>query len=171
MKFRELLAYTKNCITGILKTPPAIESSTRIPTPTTTTTTTTIKVISQDTMKPTFVRLATHYKPSIKFVGTRHPVTPRSATGAKIMPHPCSPSGILPGSSECVPVQEFLKSQLPLVIKPYVAPVQVVKGPYSFVTRPLEPNEVDSVFKLPPKYQFKPIELDECEVINGGGAL
>ncbi|KAK5778928.1 hypothetical protein RI543_003856 [Arxiozyma heterogenica] len=122
-------------------------------------------------MKPTSVRLATHYKPSIKFVGTRHPVIHKSTIEGKLKPHPCSPSGVLPGTTDCVPIQEFLKKQLPFVVKPYMAAVQQIKGPYSFVSRPLEPNEVDSVFKLPPEYQFKPIEMDECEVINGGGAL
>ncbi|KAG0660588.1 hypothetical protein C6P44_003092 [Monosporozyma unispora] len=123
-------------------------------------------------MKPTLTRLATHYKPSIKFVGTRHTVFPKKAgEEGKIIPHPCSLDGILPGSKECVPIPEFLKNQLPLTIKPYVAPIQIVESPYSFVNRPLGDNEVDSIFKLPPKYQSRPIEVDECDVINAGGAF
>lgn len=171
MTLRELLVCTKNRISRILRTHPTTEPPLTTTTITTTSLKTTSKVILQDTMKPTSVRLATHYKPSIKFVGTRHPVIPKSTIGGKLKPHPCSPSGVLPGTADCVPVQEFLKKQLPFVVKPYVAAVQPIKGPYSFVSRPLEPNEVDSVFKLPPEYQFKPIEMDECEVINSGGAL
>ena len=156
MKFNELLEYTKSCISCLLKNRLTIKKS---------------KVVLQEKMKPTFIRLTTHYKPSIKFIGKRHSFAPKSATGGKLMPHPCSPHGILPGSSECIPVHDLLKNQLPLIIKPYVVPIEVSKDSYSFVSRPLEPNEVDSVFKLPSKYRFKPIELDECEIINGGGVL
>lgn len=126
----------------------------------------------QTTMKPTLTRLATHYKPSIKFVGTRHTNFPKkTGSDMKTVPHPCSLNGVFPGSNECVPITEFLKKQIPLTIKPYVAPVQSVKSPYSFVNRPLGENEVDSIFKLPSRYQSRPIELDECDVINAGGAL
>lgn len=122
-------------------------------------------------MKPTFTRLATHYKPSIKFVGTRHPIFPKTPSkDGKLVPHPCSFDGIVPGSPSCVSVEAFLKKQLPFIVEPYIAPVRHSQGPYSFVSRPLEPNEVDSILKLPLKYQPKLIEPDECEVINSGGA-
>lgn len=125
-------------------------------------------------LKVTSVRYATHYTPSIKFVGTRHTFFPKKQAGDAITPHTCSLNGILPGSSECVPAGEFLKNQLPLVVKLFVMSKPqggTVKNAYSYVSRPLESNEVDSIFKLPPRYQNRPIDLQECDVINAGGAL
>lgn len=128
---------------------------------------------NQDKMRSTLVKLSKVYEPMIKFVGTRHPAFPLKGPAKA---HPCAVNNIMPGSKDCVPVDQFLNSQIPFIVKPYHNPTGSIKnktshGKYMFVNRALEENEVNSIFDLPKRLQFKPIEESEIEAINGGGAI
>lgn len=132
-------------------------------------------------MRQTAVRLAHAYTPMIKFLGGRHPVIEHSGQGKA---HPCTMDGLLPGSKDCLPAGEFLSKLRPFKVVPYDNPGKGAnksassslgaatqnKSKYSYVDRPLEKNEVSAVSQLPPRFRFKPIDDNEADVINGGGA-
>ncbi|SCV04737.1 LAME_0H20846g1_1 [Lachancea meyersii CBS 8951] len=126
-------------------------------------------------MRQTAVSLAKSYTPMIKFVGGKHPLVqhPNSAT-----PHPCTIDGMLPGSKECVPVAEYLGKLKLFEVVPYKTKKSPQKSAgttkgsaYTFTSRPLKENEVDSIFDLPPRFQLRPFAESEIESINAGGAL
>ncbi|CCK70048.1 alpha-ketoglutarate dehydrogenase subunit KGD4 KNAG_0D02990 [Huiozyma naganishii CBS 8797] len=125
-------------------------------------------------MRPTVVKMARVYAPKIKFVGTRHPVFPRLASDAAV--HPCATSGVRPGSPGCIAVDAFLKKQTPFVVEKVQAHAQAqaqtkaIPGRYTYTDRPLGENEVDSVFKLPARFQYRTLDDAEIEAINAGGA-
>ncbi|KAL3229291.1 Alpha-ketoglutarate dehydrogenase subunit 4, mitochondrial [Nakaseomyces bracarensis] len=121
-------------------------------------------------MNPSAVRLAKAYEPMIKFVGTRHPVLKHD----KVLPHPCTVEGLMPGSAQATPVADFLKNYKPFQIFPYKNPnasSAVGSGSkYQYTERPLKENEVASTAELPARFQYKPIDEAELESINSGGA-
>lgn len=112
----------------------------------------------------------------IKFVGTRHPIP--KGTG-EIHAHPCTVNGLLPGSKDCVNAADFLSKLKPFQITPYKDPKKASssgsKNPsskkYQYVQRSLEANEVASIFDLPQRFKFKPLQDNEIDTINAGGAL
>lgn len=138
-------------------------------------------------MRQTVAKLAHAYTPMIKFVG-KHPHIKHSGA---VKEHPCATSGLLPGSQDCVPAGEFLTNLKPFKVIPYQSsksngPVsgstsptgsasakiaETNKSRYAFVDRPLQENEVGSIFELPARFRFKPISEVESEAINGGGAI
>lgn len=127
-------------------------------------------------MRSSTVRLAKTYSPMIKFVGTRHPIP--KGTG-EIHAHPCTVNGLLPGSKDCVNAADFLSKLKPFQITPYKDPKKASssgsKNPsskkYQYVQRSLEANEVASIFDLPQRFKFKPLQDNEIDTINAGGAL
>lgn len=128
-------------------------------------------------MIPTTVRLAHAYKPLIKFVGNKESLIQvlKSHNYEEIKPHPCTVNNILPGSKDCLSVTDILSKQLPFKVVPYInknaASQSTIKGKYDFTPRDLKPGELESVFQLPKRYQYKPIDELEIDTINGGGAL
>lgn len=132
-------------------------------------------------MRQTAVRLAHAYTPMIKFLGGRHPIIEH---GGQTKAHPCTIDGLLPGSKDCLPVGEFLSKLRPFKVVPYnnsesgakkstsssSGGATQHKSKYLYVDRPLEKNEVTSVSQLPQRFRFKPIDDNEADVINGGGA-
>lgn len=121
-------------------------------------------------MRPTFVKLAQHYTPMIRFVGGRHHHAPHVN---EILPHPCAENGLLPNSKDTVPAGEFLKNLRPFTVTPYKNKSVDVKSDsrYQFQQRPLEDGEKLHPYELSPRFQFKEISDKEMEFINGGGAL
>lgn len=128
-------------------------------------------------MIPTTARLAHAYKPLIKFVGNKESLIQimKSHNYEEVKPHPCTMNNILPGSKDCLSVTDILSKQLPFKVVPYVnknvASQSASKVKYDFVPRGLKPGELESVFQLPKRYQYKPIDELEIDTINGGGAL
>ncbi|SCU95580.1 LADA_0G16358g1_1 [Lachancea dasiensis] len=126
-------------------------------------------------MRQTAVKLAQSYTPMIKFVGTKHPVLKHAGSAA----HPCTVDGIMPGSEACQPAGDFLSKLQPFQVIPYknkkaspgksAAPQSGSK--YEFVSRPLQENEVSSIFELSPRFKLRPFDESEIESINAGGAL
>ncbi|CEP62989.1 alpha-ketoglutarate dehydrogenase subunit KGD4 LALA0_S06e08482g [Lachancea lanzarotensis] len=126
-------------------------------------------------MRQTAVRLSKTYTPMIKFVGGRHPLLQHSGSAT---PHPCTMDGILPGSKECEPAGDFHSKLKPFEVVPYKTNKSAQKGAgaktgsnYTFTSRPLKENEVDSIFDLPTRFQLRPFAEAEIDSINAGGAL
>lgn len=119
-------------------------------------------------MRPSVVRLAKAYEPMIKFVGGRHPVLKHD----KVLPHPCTVEGLMPGAEGVTPVSEFLKNYKPFQVIPYknAGGNKVLSSKYQYTERPLKENEVASTAELPPRFQYKAIDEAELEAINSGGA-
>lgn len=128
-------------------------------------------------MIPTAVKLATLHKPLIKFVGNRAALVEilKSHDYSQVKPHPCTFDGLLPGSKDCLSVDQVLSKQLPFKVVPYINKnaAQAVAGDskYNFPPRDLKPGELESIFQLPRKYQYKPIDEAEMDAINNGGAI
>lgn len=124
------------------------------------------------TMNPTSTKLAKQaYVPMIKFIGTKHPIIKHPD---KIIAHPCSMNKILPGSSECISVEQYLKNTIPFKVVPFKSIVNqnaVGLGKYTYVERPLQENELASVLDLPLRFRPKPIDDLELDSINSGGAF
>ncbi|SCU82863.1 LAFA_0D00474g1_1 [Lachancea sp. 'fantastica'] len=125
-------------------------------------------------MRQTAVRLSKTYTPMIKFVGGRHPLVQHSGSATS---HPCTIDGLLPGSKDCVPAGEFLSKLRPFEVVPYKTKKSVAKGAgastgsnYTFTSRPINENEVDSIFNLPKRFQLPPFAEAEMDAINAGGA-
>lgn len=132
-------------------------------------------VAKSEQMKPTGMKFAKIFTPSIKFVGGRHTI--KAHTGP-IGQHPCTINGISPGGPECVPAAEYLKHHKPFVVTAYINPNSKSKvadanqnGPKYDFDRPLKENEVSSIFELASRFKYKPLDEIEMEVINNGGAL
>ncbi|SMN22752.1 similar to Saccharomyces cerevisiae YFR049W YMR31 Mitochondrial ribosomal protein of the small subunit, has similarity to human mitochondrial ribosomal protein MRP-S36 [Maudiozyma saulgeensis] len=127
-------------------------------------------------MLPTQVRLAHAYKPLIKFVGNKAALVDilKSHNYEQTKPHPCTINGIAPGSKDCLSVDDILSKQLPFKVVPYVNKNPVTSSSdnkYNFTPRGLKEGELNSIFELPKKYQYKPIDDLEIEAINNGGAI
>lgn len=128
-------------------------------------------------MIPTTVRLAHAYKPLIKFVGNKESLIQvlKSHNYEEVKPHPCTMNNIVPGSKDCLSVTDILSKQLPFEVVPYInkntSTQSATKGKYDFAPRELKAGELESVFQLPKRYQYKPIDELEIDSINGGGAL
>ncbi|SCW02953.1 LAFE_0F17920g1_1 [Lachancea fermentati] len=125
-------------------------------------------------MRQTAAKLAKSYTPMIKFVGTKHPIPPHAS---EIKAHPCTVAGMLPGSPECIPAGEFLSKLKPFKVVPFKGQGARNKvgensnKAYKFTDRPLKEDEVASIFELPSKFHFRPIDSAEMDAINAGGAL
>ncbi|CCD23661.1 alpha-ketoglutarate dehydrogenase subunit KGD4 NDAI_0B06300 [Naumovozyma dairenensis CBS 421] len=127
-------------------------------------------------MKSSAVRLAKSYTPMIKFVGTKHPMIDHPN---KIIPHPCTINNMLPGSQDCISVQEYLKNIKPFVVVPFKqTPKQTTKGSgrddasrYVYFDRPLKDNEVSAISDLPERFRPRTIDEIEVEFINNGGVM
>ncbi|AJP38548.1 AHL_G0017650.mRNA.1.CDS.1 [Saccharomyces cerevisiae] len=122
-------------------------------------------------MIATPIRLAKNaYEPMIKFVGARHPLVKHAA---EIVVHPCATNGMLPGSKECIPVGKFMENYKPFRVVPikHSARTSLNSSKASaFIDRPLEKDELASIFELPARFRYKPINENELESINSGGA-
>mgnify|MGYP003362693522 FL=1 len=92
----------------------------------------------------------------------------------QVKPHPCTFEGLLPGAKECLTVDQVLSKQLPFKVVPYIneaaSQAAVSDSKYNFPPRGLKEGELESIFQLPRKYQYKPIEEAEMDAINNGGA-
>lgn len=127
-------------------------------------------------MIPTQVRLAHSYKPLIKFVGNKEALVDmlKAHNYKQTKPHPCAMNGIAPGSKECLSVNDILSKQLPFKVVTYInknSATPFSDSRYNFAPRGLKVGELESIFDLPKKYQYKPIDELEIEAINNGGAL
>lgn len=126
---------------------------------------------AEQNMKPSAVRLAKAYEPLIKFVGTRHPIPKHD----KVLAHPCTIDGLMPGSKDTTPVADFLKNYTPFQVTPYKNPKGSSGAPagskYQYTERPLKEGEVSSTAELPLRFQYKLIDEAELEAINSGGAF
>ncbi|CAI4039329.1 hypothetical protein SMKI_07G3130 [Saccharomyces mikatae IFO 1815] len=122
-------------------------------------------------MIATPIRLAkSAYEPMIKFVGTRHPLVKHAAES---IIHPCATNGMLPGSKECIPANKFMENYKPFRVVPIKHGTSASFSPSktsAFVDRPLGKGELASIFELPTRFQYKPINENEVESINSGGA-
>ena len=123
-------------------------------------------------MNPTAAKLPKAYEPMIKFVGTKHPILKHNTD--KILPHPCTVNGLIPGGAETVQVADFMKNYTPFQVVPYKnskANSSIAgSSKYQFTDRALKADEVSSINDLPLRFHYKPIDEAELEVINGGGA-
>ena len=123
----------------------------------------------------------------IKFLGRRDPAAMPVRTGPK--PHPCTLNGLMPGSSECLTVDQVLSKQLPFVVVPFKgsttksagsgsgsgaastaksAGAAAAPSKYVYTERPLKEGELSSIFELPPRFRYKPIDEAEVDAINQG---
>ena len=118
----------------------------------------------------------------IKFLGRRDPAAMPVSTVPK--PHPCTLNGLMPGSSECLSVDQVLSKQLPFVVVPFNKPATKSTGStsttksaaagvaapskYVYTERPLKDGELSSIFELPPRFRYKPIDEAEVDAINQG---
>ncbi|EJS43879.1 ymr31p [Saccharomyces arboricola H-6] len=122
-------------------------------------------------MIPTPIRLAKSvYEPMIKFVGTRHPFVKHAP---EAIVHPCATNGMLPGSKECISASKYMENYKPFRVVPIkrsTSASQAASKTSSFVDRPLDKGELASIFDLPARFQYKPINEKELESINSGGA-
>lgn len=136
---------------------------------------------SQDLTKemiPTFAKCVQAYKPMIQFIGKKEALVEllKSHNYEQIKPHPCTLDGLMPGSKDCLQVDEILNKQLPFKVIPYINQnktstiVHASDSKYNFPARELNDNELESVFQLPKKYQYKVIDEAEIDMINNGGA-
>ncbi|KAL6938436.1 hypothetical protein ACO0OL_000976 [Hanseniaspora opuntiae] len=129
-----------------------------------------------------------HYEPLIKFTFSKgDSLEIIDSSSSKSIAHPCSGSeNLYPSSSECISAKEWLTNFFkPLVIKQYTpkkpeskpAPSKNNADNTKYIvdsnkfTRDLKPNELTSLSQLPKKFQFKPMEDNEMELINGGGII
>ncbi|CAI4061206.1 hypothetical protein SKDZ_06G1170 [Saccharomyces kudriavzevii ZP591] len=122
-------------------------------------------------MIATPIRLAkSAYEPMIKFVGTRHPFVKHAS---EVIVHPCATNGVLPGSRECIPASVFMENYKPFRVVPIKHGAKIghsASKTSPFVDRPLGKDELSSIFELPARFQYKPINEKELESINSGGA-
>lgn len=129
-----------------------------------------------------------HYQPLIKFTFSKDDYLEIiDSSASKSIAHPCSGSeNLYPNSSECISAKEWLTNFFkPLIIKKYTPKKQEsnsLKSKKSTdntkyivdsnkFTRDLKPNELTSLSQLPKKFQYKPMEDNEIELINGGGII
>lgn len=129
-----------------------------------------------------------HYEPLIKFTFSKgDSLEIIDSASSKSIAHPCSGSeNLYPSSSECISAEEWsTKFFKPLVIKHYTPKKIASKQSQTKnnadntkyivdsnkFTRDLKPNELTSLSQLPKKFQFKPMEDKEMELINGGGII
>lgn len=126
-----------------------------------------------------------HYQPMIKFVYSHDSpleIIDSKAEDSKI--HPCSGSiNLFPSSDECLSVKDWeSKFYKPYIVQKYVSQKSPLSSPKktpakpfesktnsSQFTRPLKSNEVAFISSLPKQYQYKPLDENEIELINGGG--
>lgn len=126
-----------------------------------------------------------HYQPMIKFVYSHDsPLEIIDSKAEESNIHPCSGSiNLFPSSDECLSVKDWeSKFYKPFIVQKYVSPKsplssakKVISKPFeaktnsAAFTRPLKSNEVEFISALPKQFQYKPLEENEIELINGGG--